>query len=61
MIVERERERIAFNSAGYWDIEGTFGASDNSTFTASLISVDGAPAGDRQGLRRHRDGHQEGI
>ena len=42
VIVERERERIAFNSAGYWDIEGTFGVSDNSTFTASLIGVDGA-------------------
>ena len=38
LIVERERERIAFRSASYWDIEGTF---DPSSFSATLIAVDG--------------------
>ena len=38
LVVERERERIAFRSASYWDIEGTF---DPASFTASLVAVDG--------------------
>jgi DNA topoisomerase-1 len=37
-VVERERERMAFVSAGYWDIAGTF---DPSRFTATLVGVDG--------------------
>ncbi|WP_228979637.1 type I DNA topoisomerase [Streptomyces sp. DH12] len=47
LVVERERERIAFRSAEYWDLTGTFGtgrpgdASDPSTLTARLASVDG--------------------
>ena len=28
IVVERERERIAFTSAGYWSIEGTFAPQD---------------------------------
>jgi DNA topoisomerase-1 len=45
MIVERERARIAFHSAEYWDVEGTFAparpkAGDPATFTATLVSVD---------------------
>ena len=39
LVVERERERIAFKSASYWDIEAVF---DPGTFTANLVSVDGA-------------------
>ena len=39
LVVERERERIAFRSASYWDIEGLF---DPGAFTANLVSVDGA-------------------
>ena len=39
LVVERERERIAFRSASYWDIEGLF---DPGAFTANLIAVDGA-------------------
>ena len=42
VIVERERERIAFKSAGYWDIEGTFATDKDETFTAKLVGVDGA-------------------
>lgn len=38
LIVERERERIAFRSASYWDIEGIF---DPGTFSANLVQVDG--------------------
>ena len=39
LVVERERERMAFVSAAYWDIEGTF---DPGRFTARLVSLDGA-------------------
>jgi DNA topoisomerase I len=38
LVVERERERIAFVSSGYWDIVGTF---DPGTFEARLAAVDG--------------------
>ncbi|MGB7860337.1 MAG: type I DNA topoisomerase [Acidimicrobiia bacterium] len=42
IVVERERERIAFNAASYWSIEGTFADADNleQTFGASLHSID---------------------
>ncbi len=39
LVVERERERIAFSAASYWDIEGLF---DPGAFTANLIAADGA-------------------
>ena len=38
LIVERERERIAYRRASYWDIEGVF---DPQSFSANLVSVDG--------------------
>ncbi|MDA3021975.1 MAG: type I DNA topoisomerase [Actinomycetota bacterium] len=38
LVVDRERERIAFRAAGYWDIEGTFTPGG---FDARLTSVDG--------------------
>ena len=43
MVVERERERMAFRAAGYWDLEGRFHAeSDPDTpFQATLTAVDG--------------------
>ncbi|MFF3461686.1 type I DNA topoisomerase [Streptomyces sp. NPDC002619] len=47
LVVERERERIAFRSAAYWDLTGTFGtgragdSSDPSTLVARLQTVDG--------------------
>ncbi|MFD8544992.1 type I DNA topoisomerase [Streptomyces sp. NPDC059649] len=47
LVVERERERIAFRSAEYWDLTGTFStgragdSSDPSTLTARLNTVDG--------------------
>ena len=46
LVVDRERERIAFRAASYWDLEGTFDAGAASTsermFPAKLHSVDGA-------------------
>ncbi|MCX4527253.1 MULTISPECIES: type I DNA topoisomerase [unclassified Streptomyces] len=47
LVVERERERIAFRSAEYWDLTATFStgragdASDPSTLVARLNTVDG--------------------
>jgi DNA topoisomerase-1 len=43
MVVERERERMAFRSAGYWDLLGTFtpDASAGQPFGAKLSAVDG--------------------
>ncbi|KAB7847728.1 type I DNA topoisomerase [Streptomyces mobaraensis] len=47
LVVERERERIAFRSAEYWDLTGTFAtgrggdAAEPGTFAARLSSVDG--------------------
>ncbi|MGH8869206.1 MAG: type I DNA topoisomerase [Actinomycetes bacterium] len=42
LVVERERERIAFRSAEYWDVEGTFAQSGTEdTFTARLVGLDG--------------------
>ncbi|MGH3650676.1 MAG: type I DNA topoisomerase [Acidimicrobiia bacterium] len=42
IVVERERERMAFVPAGYWSIEGTFAsqADLDKTFDATLLSVD---------------------
>ncbi|MGH9271494.1 MAG: type I DNA topoisomerase, partial [Ilumatobacteraceae bacterium] len=40
LIVQRERERIAFVSAGYWDLELT--TATDPSFTADLVAVDGA-------------------
>ncbi len=42
IVVERERERMAFTSASYWSLEGVFARADDldSTFGATLLSVD---------------------
>ncbi|SFV25175.1 DNA topoisomerase [Micrococcus terreus] len=49
LVVERERERMAFVAARYWGVEGTFtvdagaaaSAAVGSSFTARLSTVDG--------------------
>lgn len=47
LVVERERERIAFRSAEYWDLTGVFGtgragdAGEPGTLSARLSAVDG--------------------
>ena len=38
LVVERERERMRFVAAAYWDIEGTF---DPDSFAARLVALDG--------------------
>ncbi len=41
VIVERERERIDFVAAGYWDLKATFSTGSEERFEATLIKVDG--------------------
>jgi len=48
LVVERERERMAFRAATYWDVQGMFGAPANggapageTDFGANLAAVDG--------------------
>jgi DNA topoisomerase I len=50
LIVDRERERIAFRSASYWDLEAEFATAEHgkerlpdtpTSFTATLQAVDG--------------------
>ncbi|WP_435176460.1 type I DNA topoisomerase [Actinacidiphila sp. bgisy145] len=47
LVVERERERIAFRTSEYWDLVGVFNTgragdpSDPATLNARLVSVDG--------------------
>jgi DNA topoisomerase-1 len=47
MIVERERERMAFVSATWWDLVGKFEKTNAQQLEAELVSVDGRriPAG----------------
>ena len=42
MVVERERERMAFIPASYWDLSGSFATAAGEEFTAKLNAVDGA-------------------
>ena len=39
LIVERERERMAFVAAGYWDVDAIFETAPS--FTATLVGLDG--------------------
>ncbi|MFI5065704.1 MAG: type I DNA topoisomerase [Streptosporangiales bacterium] len=47
LVVARERERIAFRTARYWDLQATFArtdgkpAEDMNSFPATLVAVDG--------------------
>jgi DNA topoisomerase-1 len=40
MIVDRERERMAFTSAEYWDVDAQ-AAADGTSFTVRLVRLDG--------------------
>ncbi|NLW58616.1 MAG: toprim domain-containing protein, partial [Bifidobacterium pseudolongum subsp. globosum] len=42
MVVDRERERMAFVSASYWDVDAD-AAKDDNQFRIRLVRVDGAP------------------
>ena len=41
LIVQRERERIAFHSASYWDLEAVFKTAAAERLPATLAAVDG--------------------
>lgn len=42
IVVERERERMRFRAASYWDVEGTFSpAGQEASFAATLVALDG--------------------
>jgi DNA topoisomerase-1 len=41
IIVQRERERMAFVSAGYWDLDGVFATAAADALGARLVSLDG--------------------
>ena len=45
LVVERERERIAFRSAAWWDVTAAI-AADGGRFDARVIELDGAPLAD---------------
>ena len=45
IVVERERQRMAFHTANYWDVEGTFTPAvrkdgDPEVFSATLVALD---------------------
>jgi DNA topoisomerase I len=75
LVVDRERERIVFRTARYWDLEATFDAGetrDPRTFPAKLVAVDGdrvaqgrdfAPTGELKSGNRvvHLDGDRAGA
>lgn len=43
LVVERERERMAFRSASYWDLSGEFTPENSAqAFKAKLVALDGA-------------------
>ena len=56
LVVERERERMAFVRASYWDVEGDFTPERRPTsqFTARLTPGRRRPGGHRPRLRRRR-------
>ena len=66
LLVERERARIRFRSAEYWDLEATFDTGvppqapgDPTSFEATLVALDGKRIEARQigsQSRRQRDG-----
>ena len=41
LIVQRERDRMAFRSATYWDLVAEFANAQDKTFQATLVSVGG--------------------
>jgi DNA topoisomerase-1 len=41
ILVDRERARMRFRAASYWDLLATFNTPENETFDARLVTVDG--------------------
>ncbi|HEX4863869.1 MAG TPA: type I DNA topoisomerase, partial [Acidimicrobiales bacterium] len=57
LVVERERARMRFRAASYWDLSGVFSdeeAEDRSPFPAGLVTLDG------QRLATGKDFHENG-
>jgi DNA topoisomerase-1 len=46
IVVERERERMAFRSASWWSLAGQFTTTDGESFGATLAVVDGKKVAD---------------
>jgi DNA topoisomerase I len=46
IVVERERERMAFRSASWWSLAGQFATTDGESFGATLAVVDGKKVAD---------------
>ncbi|NYD68553.1 DNA topoisomerase-1 [Agromyces atrinae] len=42
LVVDRERERLAFVAAGYWDLIGRFAPEAGTAFDARLVRLDGS-------------------
>ena len=40
LVVDRERERLAFRTAEYWDLTATFGSIGDNAFAARLVRLD---------------------
>ncbi|MFA4819031.1 MAG: type I DNA topoisomerase [Patescibacteria group bacterium] len=60
ILVERERERLGFNTAEYWDVLATFATLKLEEFTAQLVNLNNQPlalgkdfAGDTGLLKNH--------
>jgi DNA topoisomerase I len=60
IIVERERERIDFRAAQYWDVIGRFSV-DAGPFEATLVTVDGARIATGKDFDRGGDLAREGV
>ena len=64
LVVDRERERMAFRKASYWDLRGQFSHDDSPAFPARLVTLDGARVAqgrdfaDDGTLRRPRSGEE---
>jgi DNA topoisomerase-1 len=42
IVVERERDRMRFRAASFWDLEGVFSTGAGERFEANLVALDGA-------------------
>ena len=58
LVVERERERMAFRAAEWWDMVATF---DPESFEARLVSARRAARGDGPRLRPRREAARRGA
>jgi len=43
LLVDRERQRMAFRSGTWWDLQGIFAGAGGTSFEAKLVQVEGRP------------------